>query len=123
MEIHRLEMRGIRGGDMSKRAPMAVSAGKTWLPAMPAAGQVNPGDKAGGGGFHITFNPGQLPGKEEILILAELEGGEEQFRELIKVLRCIIPYRANSAFSSPGMSRKTRLCSGRRRLVWKPTIL
>ena len=40
-----------------------------------------------------------------------------------KVLRCITPYRTNSAFSSPGIIEKTRFCSGNSRLVWNPTIL
>ena len=43
--------------------------------------------------------------------------------ELMKVLRCIDPKRAKTAFSRPGIIWMTRFCSGTFIFVWKPTML
>ena len=85
MTIHRLKMRRVRGGDVGKkRAGRRRRRNNPGRMSGPAAGQINSGNKAGGGGFHVAFNPCKLPGKEEVLIAAELEGGQEKFRGVNK---------------------------------------
>ena len=45
-------------------------------------GGIEPGKKAGGGGFGITFDPGDLAGDEQVRVIFYLQGGGQEFRRI-----------------------------------------
>ena len=70
-----------------------------------------PGKKPDGRALHIALEAGDLAGKAQRGLSLQAQRVIEQSRRLMKVLRCSPPSRANSAFSSPGIMRKMRVCS------------